>query len=939
MKSLRPWTGLKRLWAASIARQLMLGIALLHAVMMTFFVFDLVSRQRDFLVEENTKQAIALAETLAANGVSWMLSNDFVGIEEVIASQNTFPGLRYALFTDLRGRVLGYTDRTQVGRYADDPVSQRLLDAAPASVVLIDNPLQVDVAQPVLSGARHIGWARVGISRESIASNLQVVTREGLAYTLVAILIGLVFALAMARGLTRDIRRLAAFANHIRSGARHEQADVDRPDELGELAHDMQRMLADLNDRERELDAAHRQIHANEERLRFALEGSTDGLWDWDLLSDQVYFSPRWKGMLGFADEELANSFETWRDLVHPDDLQPALDALERHLANPQTPFEILHRVRHKDGSWRWVLSRGRALQQEQGKPYRMVGTHVDVTDRKHLEQVLVAEREKAMVTLHSIGDGVITTAADGSIDYLNPVAEALTGWRSEEAHGLSLEQVFPVVHEVSREAMPNPVERCLRENRIIGLGHHTLLINRMGEEISIEHSAAPIRDGNGQVIGVVLVFHDVTESRHLQRRLEHQALHDDLTGLWSRRAFDQRLTELTASALQGDGQHVLVYIDLDQFKVVNDTVGHLAGDELLKQVATLLHKQVRDADMLARLGGDEFGLLLIGCHLEQAQRVSEKLRDELAEFRFTWDRQSFQIGASFGLAVIDADLPDPNALSLADLACYSAKEKGRNRVHVYHPEDSELTERRNEMQWVARIKEALDEDRFVLYGQRILSLGRRDDDRDHIEVLVRMLDQAGRIVPPNQFIPAAERYNIMARIDQLVLRKSFEWLLRAENADTSLAINLSGGSLGNSALLGDIEQQIAEHPQLAGRLCFEITETAAIANLRDALVFMERLKRRKVKFALDDFGSGLSSFNYLKTLPVDYIKIDGSFIRDLLDDPVDAAMVESISRVSRQMQIQTIAEFVESDALLQRIREMDIDYAQGYAIDKPHPI
>jgi diguanylate cyclase (GGDEF)-like protein/PAS domain S-box-containing protein len=933
------WQMLRRFWTASIARQLMLGIALVHACLMSIFVFDLVSRQHGFLLGESRKQAISLSEALAANGTSWVLANDLIGMEEVVNSQRNFPDLRYAMFTDLRGRVLAYTVRREVGRYASDPVSLRLLGAAAANQVLIDDTQLIDVAHPILVENRHIGWARVGISRVGIASSLAVVTQEGLVYTLLAIGVGVLFAFFMGNGLTRDIRRLADFAEHIRSGGRARHCGVDRSDELGDLSHDMNRMLDTLVDKERELLQVHKQIRANEERLRYALNGSNDGLWDWDLISDEIYMSPRWKEMLGFDEHELLNHYDTWRQRLHPDDAAPALAKLQAHLADADKPFEILFRLRHKDQSWRWILSRGRALLDADGKPCRMVGTHVDVTEQKRLEQTLSNERERALVTLRSIGDGVITTFADGTIDYLNPVAEALTGWNKEEARHRALEEVFPIVDEMSRKPIANPVQRCLNEQRVIGLGHRTLLINRQGQEVSIEDSAAPIRDASNHISGVVLVFHDATEARRLQRKIEHQAMHDGLTGLCNRTLFDYRLAELTEQALQGVGKHVLLYIDLDQFKVVNDTVGHMAGDELLKQVATLLQRQVRDADVLARLGGDEFGLLLVGCDAGHGQQMAEKLREQLNEFRFTWGNQRFQIGASFGIALIDQSLSDPNALSLADLACYSAKEQGRNRVHVYHPDDKELAQRRSEMHWVARVKSALENDRLVLYAQRILPLTDNTGREDYRETLVRMLDEDGGIVPPGRFIPAAERYNVMSHIDAWVVRTAFAWLRRPENSGVFLSINLSGDGLSDRALLEYIEQALRQDATLGRRICFEITETAAIGNLREALAFMERLKKCQVAFALDDFGSGLSSFSYLKTLPVDYLKIDGSFIRDLLDDPIDAAMVEAISKVSKEMGIKTIAEFVENDAVLERLRALGIDYAQGYGIAQPHPL
>ncbi len=930
---------LRHFWTASIRRQLMLGIALVHAVLMTIFVFDLVTRQRDFLVEESRKQAISLAETLAVNGTSWVLAKDYIGIEEVIHSQSGYPGLRYALFIDLRGQVLGYSDHSQVGRYVSDPTSLQLLQAAPDHYVLIDDNHLIDVAHPIMLSQRHIGWARVGISRQGITTNLEVVTREGLLYTGIAIAVGVIFAWLMSRGLTRDIRRLASFAMHIESGARDEHCQIERSDELGQLALDMNRMLNTLVEREQEVESMNARIRADEERLRHALEGSNDGLWDWDLNTDEVYYSPRWKEMLGYRDDEIANVYAAWKERVHPDDLPGALATTKAHLDDQSKPFEILHRLRHKDGSWRWILARGRARRDAGGRLIRMVGTHVDVTEQKRLEDSLYEERERALVTLRSIGDGVITTDANGQITFLNPIAESLTAWRNEEATGHKLEEVFPVIDEITHEPIESLVERCLREGHVIGLGNHTLLLNREGREIAISDSAAPIRGESGGINGVVLVFHDVSVERTMQRKIEYQAQHDSLTGLWSRATFDHRLKELIVDAQQGEGEHVLIYIDLDQFKVVNDTVGHVAGDELLKQVATLLQQHTREADILARLGGDEFALLMIGCDLDHAIKVAEQLREQLAEFPFAWDDHHFQIGASFGIVRIDRDLPDPNALSLADLACYSAKDQGRNRVHVYQPDDRLLLERRSEMKWVVRIKKALNEDRLVLYSQSLRPLSRNPASRDFREVLVRLVDDNNKLVMPGQFIPAAERYDIMHRVDEWVIQKAFHWLLQPEHRDVHLFINLSGGSLANRHILELLEERLKQHPNLGARVSLEITETAAIGNLQQALNYMERLKQRNVTFALDDFGSGLSSFNYLKTMPVDCLKIDGSFVHDLLNDPVDAAMVESICRISTEMGIETIAEFVEDKELIDWLTAVGVDYAQGYGIDRPKPL
>ncbi|MCB1878279.1 MAG: EAL domain-containing protein [Chromatiales bacterium] len=934
MKS--PIKALRHFWTATVARQLVLGIALVHALLMSIFVFDLVTRQKEFLIENRHMEARGLAETLAANGASWMLASDFVGMEEVIASQSSFPNLRYAMFLSNAGKVMGYTDRSEVGRYINDPTSLRLLDSSAEELLLVDDEGLVDTAHAVKVDDHRIGWARVGLGKNDISASLSWVSTKGLLYTTFAILVGITFAWFMAKGLTGGIRHLVSCANRVQAGETNVDFNLDRADELGELGKDFNLMVERLERQRGEIANAYRTADNQKERLRLAMEAAEDGLWDWNLRDKEVYYSPRWKSMLGFLEEELADTPEEWRERVHPEDRQLAETAVGDHLLGRTETYESTYRMRHKDGHYIWVLSRGKARRDSTGKPYRMIGTHVDLTERKQLEERLFQERERAQVTLESIGDGVITTSRDGRVEYLNPVAEQLTGWSNGEARSRQLEEVFQAENEATGEPIPNPVLRCLREDRVIGLGQNTRLISRSGRHISVEDSAAPIRDRNGFVVGVVLVFHDATERRTLQRHIEHQATHDALTDLWNRRAFEEQLDALQLAAVEQDDVHTLMYLDLDQFKVVNDTVGHMAGDELLRQVTLLLQAEVRESDMLARLGGDEFGVLMRSCEPKQALRTADTLIRQLSDYRFVWEDRSFQIGVSIGLAAIDPGTAETNVLAMADLACYGAKEGGRNRAHVYTPDDQELAQRHGEMHWASRIKDALENGNLILHGQRIMPIGEGEDEPDFREILIRLVDKDGEMVPPGIFLPAAERFGLMPLVDRNIVEQAIAWLAVRPSGSHRLSVNLSATSLGNEQLLKRIEELLDKYPHVATALCLEITETAAIANLRDALSFIKRLKERGVLFALDDFGSGLSSFAYLKTLPVDFLKIDGSFVREMDKDPVDAAMVEAITRVSRTMNIRTIAEFVENGQTISLLRGIGVDYAQGYAIQRP---
>jgi diguanylate cyclase (GGDEF)-like protein len=421
-----------------------------------------------------------------------------------------------------------------------------------------------------------------------------------------------------------------------------------------------------------------------------------------------------------------------------------------------------------------------------------------------------------------------------------------------------------------------------------------------------------------------------------LAQQLSYQASHDALTGLINRREFDRQLEQALHDSQNTGREHTLCYMDLDQFKVVNDTCGHIAGDRLLKQLSQVLIADIRNNDVFARLGGDEFGLLLEGCGLEKAEQVVEKIRQQVKDFRFSWEDKTFELGVSIGMVPITKDSPSvTELLSESDAACYVAKELGRNRVHRYRHGDTDLVKHKNEMQWVHRIQNALEQGRFVTHFQEIVST--QSGQCRCSEILVRMLDEDGELVLPGAFIPAAERYHLMSNIDRWVIHDVFSRLSQLSNTDEMMfAINLSGQSIGDETLLKYVLENIKQYDIDPARICFEITETAAVANLDSARQFIGHLHDMGVKFALDDFGSGLSSFAYLKNLNVDYLKIDGSFVRDIALDPVDFAMVASINKIGHLMGIETIAEFVEDEDILECLRDIGVDFAQGYYIHRP---
>lgn len=573
-----------------------------------------------------------------------------------------------------------------------------------------------------------------------------------------------------------------------------------------------------------------------------------------------------------------------------------------------------------------------------------MIAHSMDQHQRMEIESALFDSQERAQVTLESIGDGVLTTDLYGVIEYLNPVAERQTGWSLDEASGKHIDQVFKLLNESTGSVIHNVLESFMDPGSARLLTSGLILFDRCGQrEYSVEVTVSPIRQRDNREIGRVVVFHDITDLRVMTRRVSYQATHDTLTGLVNRREFENQLGLALYSARVEKKNHVLLYLDLDQFKVVNDTCGHLAGDELLKQVSVRLSHRLRENDSLARLGGDEFGILLRGCKLEDARLVAEKLCQELRELRFDWQGRIFSIGVSIGLAPILAETNDMSEImSAADAACYMAKDDGRNRVHVYLPDDKNMARWHGEMQWVHRINHALAEGRLLLFYQPVMPVFKENNANWYCEFLLRMRDENNEIVSPMSFIPAAERYQMMTLLDRWV----FETLINAQEKGHPVlaryaicALNISGQSLCDEKFLDFVLSTFQTYKVDPSKFCFEITETAAVSNFRKASLFIDNVTRIGCSMALDDFGSGLSSFGYLKGLNVDFLKIDGSFVKDMVNDPIDRAMVESINQIGHVMKKKTIAEFVENDEILEQLRVLGVDYAQGYGIEKPKPL
>jgi diguanylate cyclase (GGDEF)-like protein/PAS domain S-box-containing protein len=679
-------------------------------------------------------------------------------------------------------------------------------------------------------------------------------------------------------------------------------------------------------------------LRESEEKYRLLIEHQTDMVVKVDPEGRFLFVSRSYCDTFGKSEEELLG--KTFMPLVHEDDRAATSRAMA---ALRQPPYEVYveQRALTKSGWW-WLAWADKAVRDHSGEVVAIVGVGRDISERKSAEEALARERERALITLHSIGEGVITTDADGRAEYLNPVAESLTGWANDEAQGRPLSEIFQILRDDTREPVQDPALRCFEEQCVVDRTDHILLVSQSGKEYAIEYSVAPIRDAGGSVRGTVLAFKDVTERRRLDQQVTYAATHDVLTGLVNRSEFELRLDRALSAFLKRGTPSVLCYIDLDQFKVVNDTAGHTAGDEMLKQIAALLAEGVRSRDTLARLGGDEFGLVLENCSVGDALRVCDALIGMLGDFRFTWGNRRFGVGASIGLAPFTLDGAERSILtSRADMACFAAKDMGRNRLYVYHPQDSELMRRHREIMQVAELREALEQARFVLYAQPITSAEAPHGAPWRYEVLVRLRGQNGELLLPGAFIPAAERYGLIRELDRWVIKTALREFSAISDRPgrAGISINLSGSSLSDASLPTFVHAQLTANGVSPSQICFEVTETAAVNRLSLARRFIEGLRAHGCSFALDDFGSGLSSFSYLKHLPVDCLKVDGSFVRDMPNDPVDEAMVKAINEIGHVMGITTVAEHVEDQSVLSAALASGVDFLQGFEIGSPVPL
>ena len=630
-----------------------------------------------------------------------------------------------------------------------------------------------------------------------------------------------------------------------------------------------------------------------------------------------------------YADQTL------WINNLHPEDR-------DRVLANQDilyTKGELQHtyRFRRRDGTYCWVHDDLKAMFDNDGNTIEIVGAWVDISSQKNIEDALRESETSQRTLLETMQDGVFVVR-EKYYFYVNQALPKMLGYTSQEYMELGFEQI---VHPDFIDLWNQCYTDCINNVSALVQNHEFKFQTKNGSSLWIELHIARLADFKGKP-GMLGIVRDISERKLAENQLNYQANHDALTGLVNRAEFERRAKRLLKTTSKNpDDHHAMCYMDLDQFKVINDTCGHSAGDEMLRQLCSILLDTIRKRDTLARLGGDEFGVLMEHCSLDDAYRVVTTIQKAIQDFQFSWGKHKFRVGVSIGLVSINENTRNLSELmKQADAACYVAKEKGRNRIHLYQIEDEEILKRHGEMQWVSRLYKALEKNQFCLYAQSIVPLDRTEGI--HYELLLRMKDDDGSLIPPNSFLPAAERYNLISNIDRWVVDNTIKLLVEHKafmNKINFCSINLSGQSIAELDFLEYVLSQLDSSGIKGKKICFEITETAAITNLSLASKFIKKLKQRGCLFALDDFGSGLSSFAYLKNLQVDFLKIDGMFVRDIVIDPIDHAMVKSINEIGQVMGMKTIAEFVENDEIKGMLREIGVNYGQGYGIDKPRPI
>lgn len=682
------------------------------------------------------------------------------------------------------------------------------------------------------------------------------------------------------------------------------------------------------------------------ERMTLATDAARIGVWEWVFEDNQMIWDDRMFEFFETTREEFIPTPTNWTQFIHEEDQGKAQNLINSSLAGDHAEFDLELKYHHGD-EVRYARNLGTVIRAADGHVTRIVGAFWDTTERTLLQSNLREERNRLAVSLNAIADAVITTDERGRIIFMNPAAKTMMSTDLSLNPNVDVFGLFTLRDDAGRPMDTHPVRECLRKkelSEVILPTRDITLTNAQGKDFDVEITVSPMISELG-FVGSLVAVHDVTHTKEMQRKLTYSASHDALTGLHNRSFFEVEVQRNLERAKAEDQEHVLCFLDLDKFKIVNDSAGHSVGDIMLKNVSKVIEQCVRNSDVLARIGGDEFGILLLNCSLSQAESVCEKIISTVSTIRFTWEDTVYDIGASIGIVSVNSKSRNiAEVMSQADVACYAAKHGGRNRCSIYENGHTEVQRRHKEIFLAAGLRDAIESNRMVLYAQRITSIQNAEDDdmqvppRHHYELLLRMLDKNGEMIPPGAFIPAAERFELMSSIDRWVVETA---LLKygpriSKIPGFSVAINISANSLSDDTFMSFLLDTVGISLVPSKAITFEVTETSLMNHMSVAAGTLSKMREIGCKVALDDFGSGLSSYTYLKNFKVDIIKIDGGFVKQLHTNVVDWTIVDSMNQVAHRLGAETVAEFVENDSILRECRSIGIDYAQGYGIAKP---
>jgi diguanylate cyclase (GGDEF)-like protein/PAS domain S-box-containing protein len=913
----------------SLRFRLIASVVAIEVIMLSIMVWNNV----EFIYRTHTDRLHDTARSTIwqfANAAgSYMAEINYAGLEELAQNLIQQNEISYLIVVDAKNKPV-----IQLGRkFTQLPVVSK---TSPAN----DSANMYEISSAISIAKLNLGKVYMGFSLQYMLDSIRVARNRSITIAATEIALSIFVTIILGLRLTRNLKALAEAARRVGAGHYDETLAIARKDEVGMTAEAFNKMVRDIAQRTR-------QIHESEASLRLLMDSTAEAIVGANNDSICIFVNQACVNILGFdsADQIIGKDFHTLAHHHHPDGREyPASECRIRHGAKANDSFYTDEETYIRaDGTFFPVEVRTHLIAHN-GERTGIVMTFTDITERKQAQANIERLNKELSLLLESTGEGIFGVDTALKCTFVNQAATRLLGYSMPE---LLRQDMYKLAHYANEDGVPmrredTLISRCMRENRSL-LSDDEILWTRAGVSFPAQYSASPITE-NGKAIGAVVVFRNIAEARAMARHMDYLATHDSLTDLYNRREFELRLKNLLEETEIENSEHILCYMDLDQFKVVNDTCGHVAGDELLRQLSSVISTKIRKHDTLARLGGDEFGLLLSYCDIHSALKIIDEIRHEVNDFRFIWEDKIFSIGISVGITVIDSRTGKVGtAFSEADAACYIAKDNGRNRVHVYEKDNTGNSYPIGEMQWVSVITGALDKNTFSLHYQPIIPIdtaGRHEAEfSTHFEILLRLQDTQGVYYPPGAFIPAAERYSLMGKVDSWVVGNTFGWLAAHPDALEKIelcSINLSASSLTDKAFLNKLSAQLDEWDIPGEKICFEVTETAAVSNLTQAVHFIKTLKQYGCKFALDDFGSGMSSFAYLKNLPVDFLKIDGYFVRDIISDRIDAAMVEAVIKVGQVMGIKTIAEFVENDEILHKLQSIGIDYVQGYGIAKP---